>query len=151
VASHEYLVLATYRGSQKGSICVIGWIAAPTAAIYLAGSVLQSAVALNIPDYDPKGWHVTLIMWGILLFCMILNTWLGMILPAVEILIVIVHVIGFFAFLIPLLVLGPRADPKSVFDLPFNYGGWTDITLATLIGMKVTVAAFLGNVISQKM
>ncbi|QKX64342.1 uncharacterized protein TRUGW13939_11516 [Talaromyces rugulosus] len=124
---------------------VTGWIAAPTAAIYLSGSVLQSAVAMNDPDYEPKGWHVTFIMWGILLFCAILNTWLGMILPAVEILILIVHVMGFFAFLIPLLVIGPRADPKSVFNLAFDYGGWTDITLATLIGMKGTVAAFLGT------
>lgn len=135
---------------KKGSICVIGWIAAPTAAIYLAGSVLQSAVAMNAPDYEPKGWHVTLIMWGILLFCAILNTWLGMFLPVVETLILIVHVIGFFAFLIPILVIGPRADTKSVFDLTFNYGGWTDITLATLIGMKGTVAAFLGNIISHE-
>lgn len=100
---------------------------------------------MNVPSYDPKGWHVTFIMWGVLLICTILNTWLGMILPVIEVFILIVHVLGFFAVLIPLVYLGPRADPRSVFVLSFNYGGWHDITLASFIGLKGTVAAFLGK------
>lgn len=100
---------------------------------------------MNVPEYDPKGWHVTFIMWGILLICTVLNTWLGMILPVIEVFILIVHVLGFFAVLIPLVYLGPRADPRSVFTLTFNFGGWHDITLATFVGLKGTVAAFLGK------
>ncbi|KAE8391712.1 amino acid transporter [Aspergillus alliaceus] len=128
-----------------GSICIIAWTAAPTSVIYVAGSVLQSAVAMNHPRYDPKGWHVTLIMWGILLICTVLNTWLGMILPVIEVLILILHVLGFFAVLIPIIYLGPRADARSVFLLSYNFGGWHDITLSTLIGLKGIVAAFLGT------
>ncbi|GAT21225.1 choline transport protein [Aspergillus luchuensis] len=118
---------------------------APTAAIYLAASVLQSTIAMNIPSYDPKGWHITLIMWAILLICTVLNTWLGMILPVIEVLILLVHVLGFFAVLVPLVYLGPKADPRSIFTVSFDYGGWGDLTLATFIGLKGTVAAFVGK------
>ncbi|GKZ23629.1 hypothetical protein AbraIFM66951_009906 [Aspergillus brasiliensis] len=128
-----------------GSVCIIAWTAAPTAAIYLAASVLQSTIAMNIPSYDPKGWHITLIMWAILLVCTILNTWLGMILPVIEVLILLVHVLGFFAVLVPLVYLGPKADARSIFTVSFDYGGWGDLTLATFIGLKGTVAAFVGT------
>ncbi|KAI9041300.1 amino acid transporter [Aspergillus affinis] len=148
---YHWAFLLAPRSSRRflshvtGSICILAWTAGPTATIFLAGSVLQNAVAMNIPEYDPKGWHVTFIMWGVLLICTVLNTWLGMILPVIEVFILIVHVLGFFAVLIPLVYLGPRADPRSVFTLSFNYGGWHDITLATFIGLKGTVAAFLGT------
>ncbi|RAL08248.1 amino acid transporter [Aspergillus homomorphus CBS 101889] len=129
----------------KCSICIIAWTAVPTGAVYVAGSILQNAVAMNRPEYNPQGWHVTLIMWGILLICAILNTWLGMILPVLEVFIGIVHVLGFFAVLIPIVYLGPKADAKSVFVQTFNLGGWRDITLATFVGLKGIVGAFLGT------
>ncbi|RAH67844.1 choline transport protein [Aspergillus aculeatinus CBS 121060] len=128
----------------EGSICIIAWTAVPTGAVYVAGSILQNAVAMKRPDYEPEGWHVTLIMWGILLICAILNTWLGMILPVLEVFIGIVHVLGFFAVLIPIVYLGPKADARSVFVQTFNVGGWRDITLATFVGLKGIVGAFLG-------
>ncbi|PLB52816.1 amino acid transporter [Aspergillus steynii IBT 23096] len=148
---YHWAFLLAPKSSQRflshvtGSICILAWTAGPTATVYLAGSVLQSAVAMNVPEYDPQGWHVTFIMWGILLICTVLNTWLGMILPVIEVFILIIHVLGFFAVLIPLVYLGPRADPRAVFTLTFNFGGWHDITLATLVGLKGTVAAFLGT------
>ncbi|KAJ5634217.1 choline transport protein [Penicillium herquei] len=116
-----------------------------TAAIYLAGSVLQSTIASNNPQYDPKGWHVTLMMWAVLGICTIMNTCLGMVLPIVEVFILIIHVFGFFAVLIPLLYLGPRAKASAVFATSYELGGWNDVTLATFIGMKGAVAAFLGT------
>lgn len=97
------------------------------------------------PSYEPKGWHVTLIMWALLLICTVLNTWLGMILPVLEVFIGIAHVLGFFAVFIPIIYLGPRADARSVFIQTYNLGGWRDVTLATLVGLKGTVAMFLGE------
>ncbi|PYH79071.1 amino acid transporter [Aspergillus uvarum CBS 121591] len=128
-----------------GSICIIAWTAVPTGAVYVAASILQSAVAMKHPEYEPQGWHVTLVMCGILLICAILNTWLGMILPVLEVFIGIVHVLGFFAVLIPIVYLGPKADARSVFVQTFNVGGWRDITLATFVGLKGVVGAFLGT------
>ncbi|KAJ9487223.1 hypothetical protein VN97_g6093 [Penicillium thymicola] len=128
-----------------GSICIVAWTAVPTGAIYAAGSIFQNCFAMTHPSYEPKGWHVTLIMWALLLICTVLNTWLGMILPVLEVFIGIAHVLGFFAVLIPIIYLGPRADARSVFIQTYNLGGWRDVTLATLVGLKGTVAVFLGT------
>ncbi|KAJ5733453.1 amino acid transporter [Penicillium malachiteum] len=128
-----------------GCICIIAWTAGSTGTIYTAGSIFQSTFAINHPNYDPKGWHVTLIMWGLLLICSIFSMWLGMILPVLEVFIGIVHVLGFFAFLIPIVYLGPRADVKSVFVQTFNFGGWSDVTLAAFVGLKGTISMFLGT------
>ncbi|KAF4763676.1 hypothetical protein HAV15_001454 [Penicillium sp. str.  len=84
-------------------------------------------------------------MWALLLICTVLNTWLGMILPVLEVFIGIAHVLGFFAVFIPIIYLGPRADARSVFIQTYNLGGWRDVTLATLVGLKGTVAMFLGT------
>lgn len=137
--------LLTELPRLKGTICIIAWTAASTGAVYTAGSIFQSTYAINHPDYVPKGWHVTLIMWGILLICTILSMWLGMTLPVLEVFIGIIHVLGFFAFLIPIIYLGPRADARSVFVQTYNFGGWPDVTLATFVGLKGTIAMFLGE------
>ena len=144
---HRYVdpVQPYIDANEKGSICIIAWTAAPTAAIYLAASVLQSTIAMNIPSYAPEGWQVTLMMWAVFALCTVLNTWLGIILPVIEVLILLVHVLGFFAVLIPLVYLGPKASAKSVFTTSFDYGGWNDLTLATFVGLKGTVAAFVGT------
>ncbi|KAJ5239321.1 choline transport protein [Penicillium chermesinum] len=128
-----------------GCICVVAWIAAPTAAIYLASSVLQTTIATNIPSYEPKGWQVTLIMWAVLAVITTMSTILGMVLPVIEVFILFIHVFGFFAVLIPVLYLGPRSSTKAVWSTSFELGGWNDITLATFIGMKGAVASFLGT------
>ncbi|KAJ5707298.1 amino acid transporter [Penicillium malachiteum] len=128
-----------------GCICIIAWTAGSTGTIYTAGSIFQSTFAINHPNYDPKGWHVTLIMWGLLLICSIFSMWLGMILPVLEVFIGIVHVLGFFAFLIPIVYLGRRADARSVFVQTFNFGGWSDVTLAAFVGLKGTISMFLGT------
>jgi choline transport protein len=84
-------------------------------------------------------------MWAILLLCMVVNTWLGFVLPAIEVVILILHVLGFFAVLIPLVSLGPRGDAHYIFTTFYNFGGWHDRTLATFIGLKGVVGAFLGR------
>ncbi|KAJ6014961.1 amino acid transporter [Penicillium herquei] len=110
-----------------GSICIIAWTAGSTGTIYTAGSIFQTTFAIKHPNYEQKGM------------------WLGMILPVLEVLIGIVHVLGFFAFLIPIVYLGPRADARSVFVQSFNFGGWSDVTMAAFVGLKGTISMFLGT------
>lgn len=84
-------------------------------------------------------------MWGFLALITVMSTVLGMVLPVIEVFILFIHIFGFFAVLIPLLYLGPRSSTQSVWSTSFELGGWDDLTLATFIGMKGAVAAFLGK------
>ena len=66
-------------------------------------------------------------------------------LPMVEGLILILHVFGFFAILIPLWVLAPRNSAKAVFTEFTDGGNWNSMGLSTLIGILSPVFAFIGK------
>jgi choline transport protein len=131
---------------MKGWVTTIAWIAAPITTALFAASMVQGIIALNNPDYIPQGWQAMLIMDAVLLVSMVISTWLGFILPAIEIMILILHIIGFFAVFIPMAYLGPRGNEKIVFTTFYNFGGWPTQGLAFFVGLQGFAAAFLGKI-----
>ena len=65
-------------------------------------------------------------------------------LPKFEAFILIVHVLGFFAIIFPLVILGPHASPKEVFTTFINDGGWSTNGLSFMVGLLGNVFAFFG-------
>ena len=61
---------------------------------------------LNHPDYSPALWQGTLVFWGVMTVAILFNTYTSKILPKLESFILILHIAGFFAILIPLIVVG---------------------------------------------
>ncbi len=72
---------------------------------YVCGTQIEAVMQLNDANYVPQRWHGTLIFWATVLVAVFINTILGRLLPAIEVLMLIVHVLGFFAVLIPLVVV----------------------------------------------
>ena len=58
--------------------------------------------ALNHPNYSPALWQGTLVYWGVMAVAILINTYTSKILPKLESLILVLHILGFFAILIPL-------------------------------------------------
>ncbi|KAH2212164.1 hypothetical protein KXV58_009486, partial [Aspergillus fumigatus] len=77
-------------------------------------------------------------------FSILFNTFLAKNLPMVEGLILIIHVVGLFAIIIPLWVLAPRNSAKAVFTEFNNAGGWDSDGTATLVGLSTTITAMIG-------
>lgn len=122
----------------------MGWQCAIVSIAYLAGTIIQGLLVLNNPDYDVQRWHGTLLVIAITLFSIIFNTFLAKRLPFVEVLILILHVCGLFAIIIPLWVLGPRRSAKQVFTEFNNGGDWNSSATATLVGFSTTITALIG-------
>lgn len=122
----------------------MGWQCAIVSIAYLAGTIIQGLVVLNNPDYDFQRWHGTLLVIAITMFSIIFNTFLAKRLPFVEVLILILHVCGLFAIIIPLWVLGPRRSAKQVFTEFNNGGAWDSAGTATLVGFSTTITALIG-------
>lgn len=99
---------------------------------------------LNYPNYVFEAYHGTLITIAITLFSVIFNTFLAKKLPLVEALILIIHITGLFIIIIPLWVLGPRNNAKSVFTDFNNSGGWNSLGTSTMIGLSTTLTAMIG-------
>lgn len=86
-------------------------------------------------------------MWAVIAFAVIFNTVISSALPKVEGGILIVHILGFFAILVPLVYLSPHQSKEAVFTVFYNGGGWPTQGLSFLIGLVATVFNFLGIVV----
>jgi amino acid transporter len=127
-----------------GWLCAMGWQCAIVSIAFLAGTIIQGLIVLNNPNYDFQRWHGTLLVIAITLFSIIFNTFLAKRLPFVEVLILILHVCGLFAIVIPLWVLAPRRSAKQVFTEFNNVGAWNSAGTATLVGFSTTITALIG-------
>ena len=64
--------------------------------------MILALALLNHPTYEPKLWHGTMVYWGVMAVAIIINTTTSKILPKLESFILGLHILGFFAILIPL-------------------------------------------------
>ena len=82
-------------------------------------------IALNYPEYNFKQWHGMLLLWAVILVAVFVNTVVSSLLCMLEALILIIHILRFFAILIPLVYMGSPGSASSVFTSFINEGGWS--------------------------
>ena len=104
----------------------------------------QGLITLNVSTYEAQPWHGTLIVIGVGCFTVFFNTFLAKRLPFVEGMMLILHVMGLFAIMIPLWVLAPRNNSKAVFTQFINNGGWPTEGLSFMVGLPPLVVSILG-------
>ena len=107
--------------------------------------MVQGLAVLNNPTYVPQRWQATLISHLMTIFVWLFNTRLGLCLPKLQVAVLIVHLIGFLAILIPLVYLAPKGKPTDVFQTFVNEGGWPSDGLSFFIGSIGTMFAFIGE------
>jgi choline transport protein len=83
------------------------------------------------------------LVFAVSAFSVFFNTFLAKKLPLVEGIVLVVHIFGFIAILIPLWILAPRSDAKQVFT-QFNNGGWNSNGTSTLVGILAAMIPLLG-------
>ncbi|EED24126.1 GABA permease, putative [Talaromyces stipitatus ATCC 10500] len=127
-----------------GWLCATGWQCAIVSIAFLTGTIIQGLIVLNDESYVFQRWHGTLLVVAITAFSVFFNTFLAKRLPMVEALILILHIVGLFAIIIPLWVMAPRASAKSVFTQFNNDGGWNSLGTSTLVGFSGTITAMIG-------
>jgi amino acid transporter len=135
---------AKFLSWVTGWMAMIGWWANTAAGVYFAATVTQGLVVLNYPDYSAEGWQGTLMMLAALAVCMVVNSIGAKLLPQVEGLILILHIAGFLAVLIPLVCLAPHRNASYVLATFENSSGWNNAGLSWLIGLMGTNLPFIG-------
>ena len=63
----------------------------------------------------------------------------------IEGVILVLHILGFVAILIPLVYLSPHGSRASVFSTSLNEGGWPTQGLSYCVGFIGNVATFVGQ------
>ncbi|KAL8849400.1 MAG: hypothetical protein Q9221_005638 [Calogaya cf. arnoldii] len=129
---------------MTGWLCVLGWQAGSAAGCYLAGTEIQALIILNNTSYVPERWHGSLLAIALVCVSLFVNTVLAKVLPTIQATILVLHVCGFIAILVPLWVLSPHAPADQVFT-QFNDGGnWRSMGLATLVGILSPTVSLIG-------
>ena len=122
----------------------MGWQGSVVGIAFVTGQIIQGLIALNDASYSPQRWQATLLVIGVVVFCIVFNTSLAKKLPLIEGLVLLLHVIGLFAIIIPLWVLAPR-NTARVALLQFNNGGnWPTTGLSFMIGLLTSLSSMMG-------
>ncbi|RAQ62123.1 choline transport protein [Aspergillus flavus] len=112
---------------------------------YMGGNYIETLVTLTNPSYQPKIWRQVLISYAIALFGFIINIAGGKVMPRFEGAILILHILGFFAILIPMVYMANHNTAEQVFTQFLNEGQWPSQGLSFFVGLIGPVFAFAGG------
>ncbi|PGH17837.1 hypothetical protein AJ80_04660 [Polytolypa hystricis UAMH7299] len=98
---------ANFLSWFTGWMSILGWQSATAAGTWCASALIQGLVTLNHPNFEFQRWHGTMLLYAVLLVSVFINTLAVKVLPPLEGLFLVLHVLGFFAILIPLVQLAP--------------------------------------------
>lgn len=78
-------------------------------------------------------------------FSLVINLVGGKLLPRFEVFILVLHILGFFAILIPLVTTADHGRTDQVFTNFLNLGGFPSQGLSFFVGMVGCIFAFAGG------
>lgn len=135
---------ARFLSYVAGWLTVTGWQGSITSAAYLTANMCQGMYTMTHPGFAPIPWVSTLLIIAVIAWATFINTIVSSTLPKFEGAILILHIVGFFALLIPMAVLGYHTTAEAVFTDFTDAGLWPDRGVAFFIGLVGNAFAFIG-------
>ena len=102
-----------YGLKNLGWLVICGWQGILAGSGYLTGTMIEALIQLNHPSYTPQRWEGTLLFWATIVVAVLINTVASRLLPPIEAFILVVHVLGFFAILIPVVYVSIEESSMS--------------------------------------
>ncbi|KAK5689387.1 hypothetical protein LTR17_026291, partial [Elasticomyces elasticus] len=127
-----------------GWLCALGWQSAMPLISYTAAQQIIALIATCQADFVWQGWQGALLTIAFVVFAILFNVFAINKMPLIEDLVVIIHLFGFFAFVVIFWVLGPREPASRVFTEFQDQNGWGSYGLATLVAVVGPSAALIG-------
>ncbi len=122
----------------------MAWQAGNALGVFLVGTLIQSIISINNPDYAFPKWHATLLVIAAVCIAFIGNVFGHKVLHLWQNVVFVIHVMAYFALIIPIWVNAPRATNKQVWTEFTNEGGWSGTGLAVLVGQLSGIYTQLG-------
>ncbi|PHH62116.1 hypothetical protein CDD81_7547 [Ophiocordyceps australis] len=127
-----------------GWISIGGQIVFTASAAFAAGLQAQALITLNVDSYEPVRWQGVLFYWGILLYAGALNIGGMRLMPHINLISGVIHIVAFVAICIVLGVMAQKNTAEFVFTEFVNGSGWNSDVISWLVGLLSTVYPFLG-------
>nr|POE76142.1 origin recognition complex subunit 2 [Quercus suber] len=129
----------------RGWFCVLGWQAGAAGQAFGTGLQIQGLIILNDVTYVSHPWHSTLLAIAVVVTAAIFNTLLARKLPIIENVMLVLHIVGFFAILITLWVTAPKASNSEVWTEFTNMAGWPTTGLAFCVGLTGSITSLIAE------
>ncbi|OCL09436.1 amino acid transporter [Glonium stellatum] len=134
-----------FWGLIQGWMTVSAWIFACAGPPTLISNMITALAIFNHESYRPERWHMTMIMWAVMLFPLISNLWFRKILNALELAGGAIHVVLFIITMAILIALGKRSTPEFVFKtVTHDLSGWENPGIAFGLGLLTCTFSIAG-------
>lgn len=122
----------------------MAWQAGNAQGVLLVGTLIQDIISINNPSYSFPRWHASLLVIGAVLIAFVGNVYGAKVLHVWQNAVFAIHVLAYFAFIIPIWVNAPRATSAEVWTEFSNSGGWPTLGLSVLAGQLSGVVSQVG-------
>lgn len=123
----------------------LGWLSGVPSSAQLLSTMAQGLVWLKDPEANiGSNWQTTLLIYAFLVLLFVYNIFFFKTLPTLEIIMLVVHIAGFFVFLGVLWTSDTIAPADQVFTVVTDDLGWNSKGLTVLTGIVVPLWSFVG-------
>ncbi|KAL9596792.1 MAG: hypothetical protein Q9219_005551 [cf. Caloplaca sp. 3 TL-2023] len=133
-----------YLSYLTGWLLAIGWQGSIVGLSFVAGTIVQGLITLHDETYEPQQWHGTLLVIAAVAIAIAINVFLSKSLPMAEYLILVLHIVGLFAIIIPLLTMAPKNSARVALLEVTNSGGWSTTGTSFMVGLLTALASMMG-------
>ncbi|KAI0877041.1 amino acid/polyamine transporter I [Hypoxylon argillaceum] len=135
-----------FLGYITAWLSLTGWQALVASGAYLTSALVQGLIILTHPSYlaTMQNWHSTLLFWAVILFSASINICIGSVLAKFQGIVLVIHILGFFAIILSITLIGQPLNSEAVWHTWLNLGGWPTQGLSFSIGIIGNVLAFGG-------
>jgi choline transport protein len=137
--------------TKTGWLTWFGWVSLLAGIANITAIILQSLISLNNPNYVPERWHVTMIIFAMLLMQGLMNMYTFWLIPWVELVAGIGHVCLFIVFVVVLVTMGPRHSARYIFLETSTSSGWSNGFVSWNLGMLTCAWSFTGKTTFQNL
>ena len=136
--------LQKYLSYAAGWTSALGWLTGNASGYYILSTLVEALVEIYHPEWSFQNWQSTLVMIFFLFVTIWFNTWGAKLLPAVSVVSVVFHLVGFVVTIVPLWVLAPKNSARDVFGEIVNGGGWSSAGTSFFVGTITILFSNLG-------
>jgi len=129
-----------FWGLLQGWITVFAWIATCAQPAFLLATVIQGMIVLTDASYVYERWHGTLLAWALFAIPVVINIFARRVLPGLEVVGVVTHLLFFVIWIVVLAVMAPKSSAEFVFATnSFGISGWSNQGVQWCVGLLSAV------------
>lgn len=107
--------------------------------------MIQDLAELNFPNYVPQRYQLTLMVMAILIVLTLMNIYIFWLIPWIELLAGLLHIVLFVVFVVVLVTLAPRHSSSFVFFDRATASGWENGFVSWNLGLLTPMWGFIGE------